>query len=75
MPQLGAAGEVYSGNYQHGQKLPDTAGNILFGKIGLEAGRGKFSAGMNLMLPITQNLTGGNVEANYRWSVNLNYSL
>jgi hypothetical protein len=27
------------------------------------------------MKPINQNLTGGNVKANYRWSVNLNYSL
>jgi hypothetical protein len=27
------------------------------------------------MLPIQQNLTGGNVEANYRWSLNINYSL
>ncbi|MDI1257287.1 MAG: transporter [Flavobacterium sp.] len=75
VPQIGAAGEVYESNYQHGQKLPETAGNILFGKIGLEAGYEKFSAGMNVMLPINQNLTGGNVEANYRWSVNFNYSL
>ncbi|MGK4567140.1 transporter [Flavobacterium sp. 3HN19-14] len=75
VPQLGAAGEVYASNYQHGQRLPNTSGDILFGKIGLEAGHGKFSAGMNLMLPINQNLTGGNVEANYRWSVNVNYSL
>ena len=75
VPQIGAAGEAYDSNYQHGQKLPDTAGDILFGKLGLEAGHGKFSAGVNVMLPINQNLTGGNVEANYRWSVNLNYSL
>ena len=50
-------------------------GNALFGKIGFEVGRNAFSFGANAMLPIKQNLTGGNVEANYRWSINLNYSL
>ena len=49
--------------------------NILFGKIGFELGKEKLSFGANFMLPITQNLTGGNVEANYRWSLNFNYSL
>jgi hypothetical protein len=47
----------------------------LFGKLGFEVGRNAFSLGANAMLPIQQNLTGGNVEANYRWSINLNYSL
>nr|WP_314867556.1 transporter [uncultured Flavobacterium sp.] len=74
-PQLGIARETYESNYQHGQKLPKTAGNALFGKIGFELGLNAFSLGANVMLPIQQNLTGGNVEANYRWSINLNYSL
>ena len=74
-PQIGLAGETYGSNYQHGQKLPKTAGSALFGKIGFELGRNAFSLGANAMLPIQQNLTGGNVEANYRWSINLNYSL
>lgn len=74
-PQIGIAGEVYEDNYQYGQKLRNTAGDILFGKLGFEIGKDKFSLGANMMLPINQNLTGGNVKANYRWSVNLNYSL
>jgi hypothetical protein len=74
-PQIGLAGENYESNYQYGQKLNKTAGNALFGKLGFEVGRNAFSLGVNAMLPIKQNLTGGNVEANYRWSVNLNYSL
>ena len=49
--------------------------DIFLGKIGFEVGRNAFSFGANAMLPIKQNLTGGNVEANYRWSINLNYSL
>lgn len=75
VPQAGLAGETYATNRQYGIDVPQTSGNILLGKLGLEAGTGNFSAGVNAMLPITQNLTGGRVEANYRLSVNLNYSL
>ena len=75
VPQLGFAGEVYKDNYQLGQKVRNTAGDIFMGKLGFEIGKDKFSLGANVMLPIQQNLTGGNVEANYRWSLNLNYSL
>lgn len=74
-PQLGFAGEVYEDNYQLGQKVRNTAGDIFMGKLGFEIGKDKFSLGANVMLPIVQNLNGGNLEANYRWSVNLNYSL
>ncbi len=74
-PQLGFAGEVYEDNYQLGQKVRNTAGDIFMGKLGFEIGKDKFSLGANVMLPIAQNLNGGNLEANYRWSVNLNYSL
>lgn len=75
VPQIGIAGEVFDNNYQYGQKVRNTAGDIFMAKIGFEIGRDKFSFGANAMLPINQNLTGGNVEANYRWSLNLNYSL
>ncbi len=75
VPQLGIAGEVYSENEQHGQAVPDTAGHILFSRFGIEAGRKDLSVGLNAMLPISQDLSGGKVEANYRWSVSLNYNL
>lgn len=75
VPQAGIAGEVYGTNKQYQEDIRDTRGDILFSKIGLEIGRDKFSLGINGMLPINQNLTGGRVEANYRWSINLNYSL
>ena len=57
------------------RRLPSTEGEILFGRVGVEAGTGRFSAGVNAMLPISQNLNSGIVEANYRLWVNLNYSL
>jgi hypothetical protein len=74
-PQLGIAGEVYQTNKQHGLDVPNTAGDVLFSKFGIEAGKDKFSIGINAMLPINQHLSNGNMEANYRWSVNLNYTL
>ncbi|MDQ5928267.1 MAG: hypothetical protein QG594_41 [Bacteroidota bacterium] len=74
-PQLGVAGELYQTNMQHGLDVPDTAGDILFTKFGLEAGKDKFSIGVNVMLPVSQNLSNGRMEANYRWSFNLNYTL
>lgn len=75
VPQLGVAGEVYKGNTQHGLDVPDSAGDVVFSKFGFEAGRNNFSIGANVMLPINQNLSNGKVESNYRWSINLNYSL
>lgn len=75
VPQLGLAGEVYASNKQVKQDVIGTKGDILFSKFGLEVGKDKFSLGINAMLPINQNLTGGNVKANYRFGINLNYTL
>ena len=75
VPQVGVAGEVYNSNQQYKQKVSDTKGDVIFGKFGLEIGKNKFSLGANIILPINQNLTGGNVEAKYRFSLNLNYQL
>lgn len=74
-PQLGFAGEVYESNYQYSEVVRKTSGDIFFGKLGIEMGKKKFSFGANVMLPINQNLASERVEANYRWSMNLNYSL
>ena len=75
VPQIGIAGETYKANQDHKENVPLTEGDIFFSKIGVELGYKKFSAGVNAMLPINQNLTGGRVEANYRLAINLNYSL
>ena len=75
VPQLGLAGELYESNRQVKQNVIGTKGDILFGKIGFEIGKDKLSFGINTMLPINQNLTGGNVKANYRLSLNLNCKL
>ena len=75
VPQVGFSGEVYESNKQYGEEVVNTAGDILFSKFGLEAGKDKFSVGFNAMLPINQNLSSGAIESNYRWSVNLKYTL
>jgi len=74
-PQLGIAGEVYGSNRQYSEIVRKTSGDILFSKVGFELGRNKLSLGANVMLPISQNLSSGRVEARYRWSINFNYSL
>lgn len=75
VPQFGLAGEIYETNKQYGEKIPDTSGDVVFSKFGIEVGKDKFSVGVNAMLPLNQNLSSGRIEANYRWSVNLNYTL
>lgn len=75
VPQIGIAGETYKANQDYQEDVPFTKGDIFFSKIGIEVGYKKLSAGINAMLPINQNLTGGRVEANYRLAVNLNYTL
>jgi len=75
VPQVGVSGEVYASNKQFQQDVLGTKGDVFFGKLGVELGKNNFSLGVNTMLPIQQNLTGGNVKSNYRFSVNLNYSL
>lgn len=75
VPQIGIAGETYQANQDYKEDVPFTKGDILFGKLGVEVGYNKFSFGVNAMLPISQNLTGGRVEANYRLAFSLNYSL
>lgn len=74
-PQLGFAGEVYGSNHQYSEVVRKTSGDILFSKFGMEVGKNKLSMGANVMLPVNQNLASGRVEAKYRWSFNLNYSL
>jgi len=75
VPQLGVSGEVFQTNKQFDEDLKDTKGDALFGKIGIEIGFKKFGFGLNGMLPISQNLTGGKVKSDYRFSLHLNYKL
>lgn len=75
LPQLGIMGEVYENNEQYKQTVPNTAGTILLAKAGVEIGLKEWSFGLQAMQPLQQNLLNGNVENNFRWSLNINYSL
>lgn len=75
VPQLGIAGEIHASEEEFGYEVPKTTGEILFGKFGIEAGYKRFSIGVNAMLPISQDLNGGRVKADYRVGINLNYVL
>lgn len=74
-PAVGVSGEVFEENRNYGQAVRDTKGNILFGRLGLETSYNRISMGINLMLPISQNLNAGNVEAVQRLGIHLNYNL
>ncbi|PHR99862.1 MAG: hypothetical protein COA80_03210 [Leeuwenhoekiella sp.] len=75
IPFVGLSGEVYQENESFGLPVADTAGSVLFGRLGTEISIKKISAGVNLMLPVTQNLNDGGVEARFRLGLHLNYTL
>ncbi len=75
IPQGGIAGEIYASNELRGLEVRNTSGDILFGKIGVEIGKNKFSVGGHAFIPLQQNLTGGLVDSNYRLNFYINYSL
>ena len=75
LPFAGLAGEIYAENKSFGEPVHNTAGEILFGKLGFEAGYGKFSLGANLMLPLHQDLNNGGTKARHRIGLQLNYNL
>ncbi|MEO9511435.1 MAG: hypothetical protein ABJN84_07070 [Flavobacteriaceae bacterium] len=75
MPVVGISGDVYNTIEQFGETLLDTDGQILNGTLGAECAIGQFILGANASLPISQNLFGGNVQANERLSVYVNFSL
>jgi len=73
--KLGMQGEVYNGNKQFDEVLPNTAGSALYGKLGFEASYKKFSLGSEMMLPAYSNLAGGDIEAKSRFSIFLNFGI
>ena len=75
IPFIGLAGEVYSENESYGLPVADTEGTILFSRVGAEVSLKKLSAGVNFMLPVSQDLNAGKVEAKYRLGIHLNYML
>ncbi|WP_294215785.1 transporter [uncultured Chryseobacterium sp.] len=73
--KTGLQGEVYDGNRQFSESLPNTAGSALYGKLGFEAAYKRFSLGSEVMLPAYSHLAGGDIEAKSRFSIFLNIGI
>ncbi|MCF4101424.1 transporter [Gillisia sp. M10.2A] len=74
-PVIGIAGEIFGENESYGLGVQDTKGNVLFSRLGLESNFGKFSAGVNVMLPLVQDLNSGNVEVKSRLGIHFNFNI
>jgi len=73
--KTGLQGEIYDGNRQFSESLPNTAGSALYGKLGFEAAYKRFSLGSEVMLPAYSHLAGGDIEAKSRFSIFLNIGI
>ncbi|CAA7387121.1 transporter [Chryseobacterium fistulae] len=73
--KLGFQGEVYDGNKQFKEILPNTSGSALYGKLGFEASYKNLSLGSELMLPTYSRLAGGDIVARSRFSIFLNVGI
>ena len=73
--KLGVQGEVYDRNKQFGEVMPGTAGSALYSKLGFEVSYKKLSLGSELMLPVYNQLAGGDVQARSRFSLFINFGI
>lgn len=74
-PKMGFSSEVYQKDEQLNEKLINTSGYVVFGKGGFEFAIKRFSLGMELMLPVSQNLRNGDIKVAMRSAISLNYAL
>lgn len=74
-PRLGLQYENYAQNVQVGQYVPHTGGYILVSKGGAEVSYRRISWGIEVQLPIAQDLSAGQVGMNQRMSLFLNLNL
>lgn len=74
-PQLGLGGEDFAKNESFGIPVSDTGGQVLFGRLGVEAKYQNIAFGVSGMLPITQNLNNGKVEVVNRVSLYFNFNI
>jgi len=74
-PKFGFSSEVYQKDEQLKDKLVNTAGYAVFGKGGFEFAVKRFSLGMELMMPVSQNLRNGEIKVVMRSAISINYAL
>ncbi|WBU90281.1 transporter family protein [Cellulophaga omnivescoria] len=74
-PALGVSGENYDEDESYGLSVLNTGGDVLFGKLSVEASYKTYSLGVTTMLPIDQDLNNGKVEVKNRISLYLNVNI
>lgn len=74
-PFVGLSGDVYDSIEQFSETLAETDGYVVSGTLGTEFMIDKFVIGANYTFPISQDLFGGNVKAQNRFSIFVNYVL
>lgn len=71
--KMGIQSEVFASNVELKEKVPNTSGNLLLGKTGIEFSIKNWIIGCDVSLPITNNLANRNIEAVSRTTLFLNY--
>ncbi|MFV1449042.1 transporter [Maribacter sp. HS] len=74
-PQIGVGGEFFEENFEFSLAVPDTGGNVYFGRLAVELNYNRYALGFSSMLPISQNLNEGKVEVKNRVSLYLNINI
>lgn len=74
-PFIGISGNIYDNIQQFDETIVDTNGTVFNGSLGTEISVNKFIFGANYILPINNNLFGGNVKPKNSFSIYLNFIL
>lgn len=74
IPSVGAIYENYASNKQFDEVLANTEGTIWMSKVGIDVKNDQWSFGVQWFAPLDQHLLNGDVKAQNRWSVHLNYT-
>lgn len=73
MPFVGVTVDHFNEIEEFGEKIANTDGYLMNGMVGTEVSFSNFLIGTNFSLPIAQDLVGGDVVTQNRFSVYLNY--
>src|SRR5690606_24302775 len=74
IPSVGAIYENYASNKQFDEVLANTEGTIWMSRVGIDVKNNQWSFGVQWFAPLDQRLLNGNVKAQNRCSVHLNYT-
>ncbi len=73
-PKVGAISELFQDNEQRGYTVPNTSGNMILGKTGVEVSYKKFTLGSDVSIPFHTNLMNDEVKPISRFSLFINFN-